>query len=384
MMKKSAPALATLAALAVSSWCVTTAHAEDLKITTLLPVTGPYAAYTVEFKLGMEIARDEINAKGGIGGRKIDFQILDTQSNPGQVASLIRRACTEAFVVAGPSMSNEARVAFPVANTLECPAISSSAAASGLTDSARPWTFTYASPASIITPEAINLLVSKLKPKVAVVIVDRGDPAASDQADRSAKALTEKGVKNQVLSVSANDVDFGPVVTRLAGENPDLVVISTTDKGAVGVLKEMKKTQQKAAILITQSAFTPLVSAVGPETLEGVYRYTEFDPLSSTDPRVKALVEVFKSRNSDRPPTQIGTQAYDLFYLIKDVMESSKLKGTSDSKQQDRKLFVEKLAALKDWQSVSGPMSIVPEGYSTKGVTVLVFRDGKPERVTAN
>jgi branched-chain amino acid transport system substrate-binding protein len=360
------------------------AQTNDWKIATLLPVTGPYANYTIEFRLGMEIARDEINAKGGILGRKMELEILDTQSNPGQVASLIRRACAEAFVVAGPSLSNEARVAFPVANSMSCPALSSSAAASGLTDNARPWTFTYASPASIITPEAINLLVKKLQPKRAVVIVDRADPAASDQADRSAKALGEKGVATQVLTISANDVDFGPVVTRLAGQTPDIVVISTTDKGAVGVLKEMKKTQQKAAILITQSAFTPLVSAAGAEALEGVYRYTEFDPLSSTDPRVKAFIDVFKSRNSDRPPTQIATQSYDLIYLVKHVMETSGIKGTSESKAQDRKLFVETMARLKDWPSISGPMSIAPEGYSVKSVTVLVFRDGKPVRVTAD
>jgi branched-chain amino acid transport system substrate-binding protein len=152
----------------------------------------------------------------------------------------------------------------------------------------------------------------------------------------------------------------------------------------VGVLKEMKKTQQKAAILITQSAFTPLVSAAGAEALEGVYRYTEFDPLSSTDPRVKAFIDVFKSRNSDRPPTQIATQSYDLIYLVKHVMETSGIKGTAESKAQDRKLFVETMARLKDWPSISGPMSIAPEGYSVKSVTVLVFRDGKPVRVTAD
>ena len=48
-----------------------------------------------------------------------------------------------------------------------------------------------------------------------------------------------------------SDLDFGPIVTRIAGLNPDFVVLSTTDKGAVGVLKEMKRTQSKAAILIT-------------------------------------------------------------------------------------------------------------------------------------
>src|SRR3954471_8865712 len=140
--------IAAAAALSAGRAC---AQSTDLQVSTLLPITGPYANYAVEFRLGFEIARDEINSKGGIAGKKLNLDIIDTQSNNGQVVSLMRKACGESFTVLGPSMSNEAQVAFPIANGMKCPAISSSAAASGLTDRNRPWTFTYASPASIIT-----------------------------------------------------------------------------------------------------------------------------------------------------------------------------------------------------------------------------------------
>lgn len=360
------------------------AQADEWRLSTLLPITGPYANYAVEFRLGMEIARDEINAAGGIGGRKVALSILDTQSNNGQVVSLTRQACENNFVVLGPSMSNEAQVAFPIANKAECPAVSSSAAASGLTDKNRPWTFTYASPASVITPQAVDLLVDKLKPKRAVVVIDRGDAAANDQGAVSLASLKNKNVPTDVLMVSSNDLEFGPTVTRINGLKPDLVILSTTDKGAVGVLKELKRTHSEAAILITQSAFTPLVTAAGPETLEGVYRYTEFDPTSSDNPRVKRFVEVFSSRNNGRAPTQLSTQTYDLLYLVKALIEQSKLSGTKDKLAAERLAFTEALAGLKDWQSISGPMSIAPGGYAIKPVTVLVFKGGKPTKVTAN
>ena|SRR6516225_3660104 len=113
-----------------------------LRLSTLLPITGTYANYAVEFKLGFEIARDEINAKGGIAGHQLDLEIIDTQSNNAQLVSLVRQACSDSFAVLGPSMSNEAQVAFPVANSMKCPAISSAATATGLTDRNRPWTFT--------------------------------------------------------------------------------------------------------------------------------------------------------------------------------------------------------------------------------------------------
>jgi len=379
-MRAIAIAATTMLALSQSAW----AQAPDLQLATLLPITGPYANYAVEFRLGFEIARDEINAKGGVAGRQLKLDIIDTQSNNGQVVSLVRKACGEAFVVLGPSMSNEAQVAFPVANGMKCPSISSSAAASGLTDRNRPWTFTYASPAQIITPQAVELLADKLKPKRAVVVIDRGDAAANDQGPLAEKSLKGKGVETETLTVSGSDLDFGPVVTRINGLNPDFVVLSTTDKGAVGVLKELKRTQSKAAILITQSAFTPLVTAAGPEALEGVYRYTEFDPTSSTDPRVQAFIETFKSRNNGRAPTQLATQTYDLLFLVKDLVEQTKATGAADKLADERDAFTKKLASLKDWQSISGPMSIVAGGYANKPVTVLVFHGGKPERVSAN
>ena len=353
-----------------------------LRLSTLLPITGTYANYAVEFKLGFEIARDEINAKGGIAGHQLDLEIIDTQSNNAQLVSLVRQACSDSFAVLGPSMSNEAQVAFPVANSMKCPAISSAATATGLTDRNRPWTFTYASPAQVITPAAVAFLADKLRPKKAVVVIDRGDAAANAQGPLAEKALKDKGIDTEALTVSSNDLDFGPIVTRIAGLNPDLVVLSTIDKGAVGILKEMKRTQSKAAILIAQAAFTSLVMAAGPEMLEGVYRYSEFDPTSSMDSRVKAFVETFKSRNSGRAPSQLATQCYDLLFLVKDLLEETKATGAPSALDSERDAFTKKLAGLKDWKSISGPLSITPQGYATKPITVLVFRDGKPEVVT--
>jgi len=358
------------------------AQASPLRLSTLLPITGTYANYAVEFKLGFEIARDEINANGGIAGHQLGLEIIDTQSNNALLVSLVRQACSESFAVLGPSMSNEAQVAFPVANSMKCPAISSAATATGLTDRNRPWTFTYASPAQVITPTAVAFLADKLKPKKAVVVIDRGDAAANAQGPLAEKALKDKGIETEALTVSSNDLDFGPVVNRIAGLNPDLVVLSTIDKGAVGILKEMKRTQSKAAILIAQAAFTSLVMAAGPEMLEGVYRYTEFDPTSSTDPRVKAFVETFKSRNSGRAPSQLATQTYDLLYLVKYLFEETKATGALSALDSERDAFAKKLVALKDWKSISGPLSIMPGGYATKPITVLIFKGGKPEVVT--
>jgi branched-chain amino acid transport system substrate-binding protein len=355
-----------------------TAADEPWRFATLLPVTGAAAAYAVEMRMGFEIARDEINAKGGIGGKPIQLTILDTQSNNGQVVSLMRAACSEQFAVLGPSMSAEARVAFPIANGMNCPALSGSAVIDGLTSANRPWTFTYSVPAAVLTPAAVNVIVDRLKPKTATVVIDKGEVSGNEQGERSVKVLGERGVAAQVVTVTANDVDFGPMVTRLIGQRPELVIIATSDKAALGVIKEMRKTGQKIPILITQAAFTPLVANAGVEALEGVYRYTEFDPTSSNDPRVQAFVVEFKKRNNGRLPTQLSTQTYDMTYMVKHVLESAKISGHGSD---DRKKFIDAIAALKDWQSFSGPLTMTPSGYPNKAIAVLQFRNGVPQRI---
>lgn len=372
-------------ALALSGGLVSVSAAraaDEWTFDTILPITGANAAYAVEFKLGFEIGEDAINAAGGIDGHKIHVKILDSQSNNAEVVGLMRQACGESLVVLGPAMSTEAKVAFPIANRSACLAISPSAAANGLTDGNRPWTFAYASPVSVITPAAIDVLVAKLQPKRATVVIDTSDPSSDQQGKQSEAQLKLRHIPVEQIQVRGTDVDFGPAVTRLQGQKPDLVVLSTTDKGALGMLKAMKQSGLKTAILITQAAFTPLISNAGKDLLEGVYRYTEFDPSSSPDPRVKAYIAEFQKRDNGRLPTQLSTQPYDLLHLLKYLIEHGKIGGTKATMAADRTILQKELSHLTDWPSIAGPLTISPNGYAVKPVSVLVFHDGKPQLVT--
>jgi branched-chain amino acid transport system substrate-binding protein len=381
-MKRFALVFTGLAALAAASG---DASAEEgWKVSTMMSLTGPYAGYSQELKEGFQIALEEINGKGGALGKPIDFSIMDTQSNPGQVASLIRQACDSSLIVAGPAQSNEVRVAFPVANSLKCPAIAPSAAAVGLTTKSRPWTYSYLTPADILTESALTTVVKKLTPKRAVVVVEQADPAAASFGKFSIDVLTKAGVEIETLEVSGADVNFGPTVTRLNAFAPNLIIISTIDRAAVGVLKELRTTAQKAAILVTPSAASALVFGLDPSILEGVYRYADFDPASSPDSRAQAFVETYRKRNGGKTPTSVAVTTYDTLFLIRDMIEEAKLSGTPEMREADRQKFIDHLSSLKDWRGgLAGPDSMSPEGFMVKLATVLLFHDGSWQRVVA-
>lgn len=368
-----------ISALAIASTMMITPAAaqEPWKFPTLMSLTGAAAGYSEELKLGFELAREKINADGGIKGRPVELAPMDTQSNPGQVATLIRQACSNSLVVLGPALSNEARVAFPVANQMQCPAIAAAAAAVGLTAQNRPWTFAMLTPSNILTPAAVDEMVAATKPTKAVIFVEKSDPAAKDYASLSGEALKKHDIPVEEISVSSNDVDFGPAITRAMSSDPDLVVISSLDRAAVGVLKELRKTQSDKKVLLTQSSFNALVGALPPEILANVYRFTQSDPGSSSDPKAQEFVEKFKKASGGRAPSIVASLTYDVTMLTKDTLERSGVTGDPDKRDAERKSFIDALAATKDWNGIGGTFSMSPEGFMVKPPLLLVYNSGK-------
>jgi branched-chain amino acid transport system substrate-binding protein len=357
------------------------AQQDPWKISAFMAITGANAGYTADFKLGYEIALEEINRKGGIKGRPVTLSFGDTQSNPGQVATLIRQACNDALVVSN-TLSQESQVAYPVANTMQCPIFSAATGAAGLTAANRPWAFSVLTPSNVSTPMAMEVVARLTKPKKVVIVVLKADNASSLYAEAAAKWLQGANVPvAETLTVGANDVDFGPVMARIAAAGPDLVVISSLDRVAMGVLKEMRKAQYKGNIMFTQSVFSPLVSQQPPELLDGIYRYAQADLPSSTDPRVKEFIKTYEARSGGRPPTFNAALPYDVMMVIKEVIESANLKGDVASRAEDRRKFIDRLNAIKDYAGLTGKMTMSAEGFMSATPTVLVYRKDKWDRV---
>jgi branched-chain amino acid transport system substrate-binding protein len=352
---------------------------EAWKLPAILPMTGALAAYAAEIKLSFEIALDNINKAGGIQGRPVKLEVMDSQSNPGQVSSLIRQACSDGLVTL-LSLSTEARVAFPVANSMQCPTVAVATAGMGLAANNRPWEFSMLTPSDVITGFAMETMIGKLKPKSAVVIIEKADPASADYGAQVVKKLEEHAVKAESLTVAGTDMDFGPAVTRASGASPDLIVLATLDRAAVGVLKELRKSGNATKVLLTQSAFNSLVGGLGP-VLENVYRYAQTDTDSSRDKLVVDFVAAFKSRDNGRAPTTTGAMSYDAIMMVKDTLIASGVTGNPANLAADRKKFTDTLAALKNWTGVGGTVSMSPQGYLFKQPTVLLYHGGTWETV---
>ena len=379
MRMKLFAAAALLAATAIPA----SAQQQPWKITALLPITGPLAGYAIEFKAGIDYAVEDINAAGGIKGRPIQLETYDTQNNPGQIATLTRKACDESLLVV-TSLSAEAQIALPIANSMKCPAFAGSAAAPGLTSKDRPYNFATMSPTNVSTPLAVDIAYKALKPKTSISFLERQDPSANAYGTMTSEALVKNGVKDEVVTVNNTDVDFGPAMSRaMANGAPDMIVISAMERSVLGLLKEFRKSEAKSRVFLTMSAYNANIGAQPPEVMEGVYRFALSDPELSmaTDPRAKRIVERFKAKNNGKPPTLSATNTYDTILYIADVIAKSDMTGDPAARDADRTKLIEGMMKVKDFDGVTGRLTMTENRYMTATPIVLVYKGGKWEQV---
>ena len=329
----------------------------------LTPTTGRGAAYAIDYVIGMNLAAKDINATGGINGKPVEMVFHDTQTDITQAVSIAKQLCEKGVqILIGPELSTEAESVFPVVNRLECPTLGPVPAKAGLTAASRPWTFVTCATATSLTP--------------AVVVIDKSDPSASLQGDLSASTLRAKNVKVDIIGVTKDDIEFSSVVVRIAALKPDVMVISTLDRPATGVIEELTKQRlRKTPILVTQAGFTPALVRLGAEELEGVYIYSEFWA-GNPNPKVQEFVKKFKEVRNGEMPTHFAALAYDAIYVVKSVIEKGQITGDPAKLKAERIAIRDGLQGLKNFPGLTGNITIASNGEPDKASYLLVFRKG--------
>src|SRR3569832_1630422 len=137
------PKIRRLLAGAAAVFAAMALHAQEtIKIGAIFSTSGPGAFLGVPEERGARLKADEINKAGGIGGRKVELVVYDSEGNTGKAAQLARRLIESDRVVAiiGPSSSGESLQVLPIANELKTPLIAH-AGTEKMTSPVTPWVF---------------------------------------------------------------------------------------------------------------------------------------------------------------------------------------------------------------------------------------------------
>src|SRR5450631_4416146 len=190
--------------IAAAAW----AQTGPVPIVGLVELSGTGATAGTNFDNGVKLAVKEINAAGGILGRKIEYTSMDTQSAPQTAKALAQKAVDQnAYVVMGPVFSGSFIVSMAETKRAEIPNFTGGEAAN-ITEQGNPYVFRTSFTQSTAMPKLARYIKNTVKAK-SVAIVWVNNDFGKGGRDSMAKALEAEGIKVAAdISTDPGQVDF--------------------------------------------------------------------------------------------------------------------------------------------------------------------------------
>ncbi|WP_426615061.1 branched-chain amino acid ABC transporter substrate-binding protein [Bradyrhizobium sp. McL0616] len=338
--------LAFGASIALSS----AAFAQDVTIAVAGPMTGGESAFGRQLKNGAEMALADINAAGGVNGKKLALDIEDDACDPKQARSVAEKIASAKmpFVVGHycSSSSIPASEAYADGNVLQI----TPASTNPLFTERKLWNV-----ARVCGRDdqqgliAAQYIAKNFKGKNIAILNDK-TTYGKGLADETKKALNKAGVTEKMYeSYNKGDKDFNAIVSRLKRDNIDLVYVGGYHQESGLILRQMRdqglKTILMAGDALADKEYASITGPAGEGTL-----FT-FGPDPREKPTAKKIVDAFKAKNID-------PEGYTLYtYAAMQVWsQAAKKAGTTDAKK-----VMETMKAGK-WDTVIGPIE-----YDAKG-----------------
>jgi len=212
-----------------------------IKLALLQELSGAGATAGTNAKNGAMLAIKEINAAGGILGKKIEATVSDTQSNPGVAKGLATKAVDDdVFAVIGPTFSGSIMVSMAETKRAEIPNFTGGEAAA-ITQQGNPYIFRTSFTQTTAMPKVARYIANNLKAKSVAVIYVNNDfgKGGRDSFNKAAEAAGLKVLAD--ISTDSGQVDFSAPVLKAKQANADVVFVYTNEEESARALRELRK-----------------------------------------------------------------------------------------------------------------------------------------------
>jgi branched-chain amino acid transport system substrate-binding protein len=369
--------MTALLGAASASWLrVRRAGAEDkVRIGTILSVSGPAAFLGQDMKDGTQLAVDEINAAGGIGGRQIDWIFYDAQSETQRAIGEARRLLSNDgvdFIVGGGSMSGIALAMAPLAEAAKVPFISTEGASAIVNPvSDRRFVFKSTVDDYLVLQRAADYFDAKGFHKIALLADTSGfGQGAVEQMKIVAK---ERDLDVVYESFAPGDTDMVPQLGRIRDAGAQAILCWTVTPAGVVFLKQAQQLglDDKAQLVhsygFVSGKYMTLAGSAADKLLLLSQKFPVGDQLPDSDPgkaKIAALTKSFEERFK-RVPNQFVAQCYDAVHLAHEALAQG---------GADREKVRAALENIHDFHTASGTFSFSAEHHSglAKNNIVLV------------
>ena len=352
----------------------------SVKIGCMDSLTGKGAERGQTAKLSMEIAVEEINAKGGIGGVPIELICYDTQTLEAEALKVVSRLVERDRVLAisGPCFSSEFETIAPQLDTRLKTVINSYCSAKpGLSAMSR-WAFRNTLTSDKQLKPVVEAWVKEYKPKKVVIIYDAEDAVSKGEGVGVLPVLFKAhGVEViDSLTYRTKDTDYSAQVTKAKALGADGIGLGSCYQNAAAIAKEMQKQGLNVPIVGGACAGAPAFIEIAGKAAEGAYMSTAAW-LDDPRPEVQAYLKKILAKNNGQQPPYGGPRAYDIIYSYKHCIEKADVTNKPSDVDSDREKIRGCLAGLKNFPGVAGEITMDEHRDGAGSSAILKVVNGK-------
>lgn len=367
-----------LAIAAAAAFAATGAQAQDLLLGYLRAAAGPFVTLSRTNDIAAQIAIDEINARGGVAGKRIRLMAFDTAGKPDQAVIGLRKLAEDdkVLAVAGPFSSGECRVVFPAGERMGVVTMSMASSAPKL---AEP--FTYALRNTSDEGYLFSQLIKTLKDRKYGMATASIAYATDDVISKTMGEIVIPGMLKQSgvdvrqsVTFQTQAFDLSTQVSQLVAQQTDLVGIGAGPESAIRLGQELRRQGHKGRIVggstIADSELAKNMGASGAGTLHP----TTFFP--DLNDRTKAFNAEFvkraKAAGIDRTSaSQFDASTYSLVMMYAHVMGEAKITGETGKLAAERTAIRDGLRKLANFPALEGPITFGKNGDALKTAYIV-------------
>ena len=341
---------------------------DTIKIGEFGSLSGDNASFGTSQNNGVQMAVEEINAAGGVLGKKIDLTVEDNMTKQGETTTIARKLISQDHVVAiiGEVASSKTLEAAPIAQAAKIPLIATAATNPKVTQTG-DYVFRVCFTDDFQAVVIARFVLEKLKQKKIAFMTDVKQDYSVGLTNIAKDYLGKNGgniVKEQ--SYSSGDKDFRAQLTDIKSANPDVIIITGYYPEASLIAKQARQFGIKATLVGGDGWDGSSLIPVGGKAIEGAYFSNHFST-EDKSPLVQDFVKKYKQKYN-AVPDAFAALGYDATKLLADAIKRA---GSTDP---------EKIRAAiqdtKDFPGVSGKITIGTDRNAVKSAVIVTIKDG--------
>lgn len=333
-------------------------------------LTGKEATFGTSSHEGTILAINEINAAGGVLGKKLELRTEDDQSKAGEPANVVNKLISKDGVVAilGEVASSRSLEAAPIAQQNGIPMITPASTNPKVTE-----TGDYIFRMCFIDPfqgtVMANFATKTLKAQKVAVFTD----VKSDYSKGLAKFFKEGFLKagGQIVSeldFNGGDKDFKGQLTAIKSAAPDAVFVPGYYTDVALICIQAKQLGLNVPLFGGDGWESEKLVELGGDAVEGHYFSTHY-AADAASPKVTAFVDAYKKEYKGKVPDCMAALGYDSVFFLVDAIKRAG--STEPAKLRDA------LAATKEFDAVTGKVAIDAKRDAVKSAVILQIKGGK-------